>query len=167
MQSCRFIYAQEDIFSFVQERVYKKIKGWKEKFLSRAGKETLIKAVAQAIPNYIMSCYKLPQGCCQNIEGYHPSYAWRSLLQPKDVIALGARWSIGNGHSVHIFKDNWIPKSPWDKAPVASEYSVRSAHHLLREEAKLLPENSSSRERGIWKKIWSIPIPKSSQNFLW
>jgi hypothetical protein len=50
------------VFSFVQERVWKKVKGWKEKFLSRAGKETLIKAVAQAIPNYIMSCYKVPKG---------------------------------------------------------------------------------------------------------
>jgi hypothetical protein len=54
--------SKKDVFSFVQERVWKKVKGWKEKFLSRAGKETLIKAVAQAIPNYIMSCYKVPKG---------------------------------------------------------------------------------------------------------
>jgi hypothetical protein len=30
------------------------VKGWKERFVSKAGKETLIKAVAQAIPNYIL-----------------------------------------------------------------------------------------------------------------
>jgi hypothetical protein len=49
--------SKKEVFSFVKDRVWKKIKGWKEKCLSRAGKETLIKAVAQAIPKYIMSCY--------------------------------------------------------------------------------------------------------------
>lgn len=70
--------SKKDIFSFVQERVWKKVKGWKEKFLSRAGKETLIKAVAQAIPNYIMSCYKLPEGCCHAIEGMLAKFWWGS-----------------------------------------------------------------------------------------
>jgi hypothetical protein len=56
------------IFAGVMDRVWKKLKGWKEKFLSQAGKETLIKAVAQAIPNYILSCYKLPEGCCHDID---------------------------------------------------------------------------------------------------
>ncbi|XP_058736181.1 uncharacterized protein LOC131608553 [Vicia villosa] len=41
--------SKKEIFKLVIERVWKKLKGWKEKFLSRAGKEVLIKAVAQAI----------------------------------------------------------------------------------------------------------------------
>jgi hypothetical protein len=60
--------SKKSIFGFVIDHVWKKIKGWKEKFLSRAGKQTLIKAVAQAIPNYIMSCYKIPEGCCKDID---------------------------------------------------------------------------------------------------
>lgn len=38
--------SKKEIFSMVMDRVWKKIKGWKEKVLSRFGKETLIKAVA-------------------------------------------------------------------------------------------------------------------------
>ncbi|KAM1350921.1 hypothetical protein PS1_004799 [Malus domestica] len=34
--------------------------GWAEQFLSQAGKETLIKAMAMAIPNHAMGCFKLP-----------------------------------------------------------------------------------------------------------
>jgi hypothetical protein len=68
--------SKKEVFSFVKDRVWKKIKGWKEKCLSRAGKETLIKAVAQAIPNYIMSCYKIPVGCCKDIEGMLAKFWW-------------------------------------------------------------------------------------------
>lgn len=53
------------------------MKRWKEKCLSRAGKETLIKSIAQAIPNYIMSCYKLPESCCKDIETMLSKFWWK------------------------------------------------------------------------------------------
>jgi hypothetical protein len=68
--------SKNEVFSFVRDRVWKKLKGWKEKFLSRAGKETLIKAVAQAIPSYVMSCYKIPEGCCKDIEALLAQFWW-------------------------------------------------------------------------------------------
>jgi ribonuclease HI len=43
-----------------------------------------------------------------------------------------------------------------------------SAHHLLcNEKSAPLPESSRGNCRILWKRIWSIPIPKSAQNFLW
>ena len=46
-----------DTFAFLKERVWKKMQGWKGKLLSRAGKEVLIKAMAQSIPTYTMGVF--------------------------------------------------------------------------------------------------------------
>ncbi|XP_058725614.1 uncharacterized protein LOC131596896 [Vicia villosa] len=69
---------KRDVFTMVIERVWNKLKEWKERFLSRAGKEVLIKAVAQAIPTYIMSCYKLPESTCHEIETLLAKLWWGS-----------------------------------------------------------------------------------------
>jgi hypothetical protein len=45
---------------------------WEEKFLSAAGKETLIKSVAQAIPVYVMSVFLLPASVHQALEKVYP-----------------------------------------------------------------------------------------------
>ena len=34
---------------------------------------------------------------------------WRSILKGRDVIKRGAVWRIGNGNSVHIWNDRWLP----------------------------------------------------------
>lgn len=51
----------------LKQRVWKRIQGWKERFLSRAGKETLIKSTAQAIPTYAMSCFDITKSLCDDI----------------------------------------------------------------------------------------------------
>jgi len=73
------------VFSVVMHRVWKKVKGWKERFLSRAGKETLIKAVAQAIRNYILSCYKMPVGCYREIDSMLAKFWWGSNMDQKKI----------------------------------------------------------------------------------
>jgi hypothetical protein len=47
-----------------------------EQCLSTGGKEVLIKSVAQAIPTFSMSCFKLPRGLCQHLDGLLPKFWW-------------------------------------------------------------------------------------------
>jgi hypothetical protein len=54
-------------FKYLKDQVWKRVQGWLELLLSAAGKEVLIKAVAQAIPTYSMACFRLPMGLCHHI----------------------------------------------------------------------------------------------------
>jgi hypothetical protein len=51
-------------FSELKRQVWRKMTGWKEKLLSHGGREILIKAIAQSIPTYTMSVFKLPDSLC-------------------------------------------------------------------------------------------------------
>lgn len=46
------------IFQVIQDRVSKKVKGWKERYMSRVGIEVLLKYVAQAILPMLCSVFK-------------------------------------------------------------------------------------------------------------
>ena len=59
--------SKERAFSGLKDRIANKLQGWNEKFLSKVGREVLIKAVAQSIPTFTMSCFKLPMGFCEDV----------------------------------------------------------------------------------------------------
>ena len=63
-------------FKDLREKIAKRVTGWKEKFISKAGKEVLIKIVALAIPTYSISLFKLPKGLCNDINSIIARYWW-------------------------------------------------------------------------------------------
>ncbi|CAL1396794.1 unnamed protein product [Linum trigynum] len=185
--------SKKELFTGIVDRIRKKLKGWKERVLSVAAREVLIKSVAQAQLSYAMTVFKVPEGVldevhsmimafwwgqkgterrvswlrreemvCSKMEGgmgfrdlkgfnmallakqlwnlyqrpnsliatilrakyhkhvsildaragYNPSYMWRSLMSALDFLNSGLRWRIGNGDSVCIWGDKWVPSSP-------------------------------------------------------
>lgn len=48
---------KKEIFGFLRDRTWKRIKSWSGKHLSKAGREVLIKSVAQSIPTYCMTTF--------------------------------------------------------------------------------------------------------------
>ena len=54
-------------FNRIKDQVGRKIARWKGKLLSHAEREILIKAVAQAMLTYMMSCFKIPNTLCKEL----------------------------------------------------------------------------------------------------
>ena len=67
---------RQNTFNDIKEKLVKKLAGWKEKLLSKASNEVLIKAVAQTIPTYIMSCFKLPDTLCEELTSMIRNFWW-------------------------------------------------------------------------------------------
>ena len=201
--------AKYQTFSFLKDRVWKKIQGWKGQLLSRARKEILIKAVAQSIPTYTMGVFQLPVKLCDELNAlcarfwwgqmsnerkihwkswnvltqakkdggmgfrdlrnfnlamlakqgwrllhekeslvfrcfkakYFPrgsfleatdvpnsSFVWKSLLAAQHVLKKGCCWRVGDGSSIRVLHDKWIPNHPTNQVlhpPLGAEEDWR------------------------------------------
>ena len=92
-------------FNCIKDQVGKKIAGRKGKLLSNAGREILIKAVAQATPTYTMSYFKLPDSLYKELNAMMSNFwwgqkdeerkmawiTWEKLCIPKEEKGIGFR----------------------------------------------------------------------------
>ena len=67
---------RKNSFKEIKEKLARKLASWKEKFLSKARKEILFKAVAQAIPTYSMNCFKIPDSLCEEMTSLMQNFWW-------------------------------------------------------------------------------------------
>jgi hypothetical protein len=72
-------------FAGIQSQVQRKLVRWKEKLLSQAGKEILIKAVIQAIPTYSMSVFQVPKHLCKKLNSLMGRFWWSHQKEGKGV----------------------------------------------------------------------------------
>ena len=59
--------------------------GWKEKSISEAVREVLIKIVAQAIPTYSMSIFKIPKAVCDGMNSVLAKYWWGQTWNERKI----------------------------------------------------------------------------------
>ena len=72
-------------FSYLKDRLCKKLQGWKGMLLSRAGKEIFIKAVAQSIPTYTMGVLQLPVKLCDDLDALCAKFWWGQVGNERKI----------------------------------------------------------------------------------
>uniref|UniRef100_A0A803PF28 Reverse transcriptase domain-containing protein n=1 Tax=Cannabis sativa TaxID=3483 RepID=A0A803PF28_CANSA len=184
---------KKQVFGKIRDKVEAKLQGWKMSLFSQAGKEILIKAVIQALPCYVMSCFRITKGILHDIEsliarfwwgstknkhklhwgnwhklcrlkeqggmgfrnledfnqailakqgwkvitnpdcllsrilkalyfpaesffeaklGHYGSSIWSGIIWGRELLMKGSRWCVGDGRSIRVNEDLWLPRSP-------------------------------------------------------
>ena len=134
---------------FLQDKMEARLRGWRSKSLSWAGRCTLIKSIAQALPTYSMSTFELPNKVCDKLDAqtrrfwwnprnqngrYLARKAWDYLCQPKKNGGLGFKHTKDFNEAL-IAKLTWMVVSNRDSLCMRclrSKYKVR--HNWLRSE---------------------------------
>ena len=112
--------SKQQTFNGLKERLARRLQGWKERSLSKAGRAVLIKTIAQAIPTYTMSCFKLPKAWCDSVNSMVSKYwwgqtreenkihwfSWGQLCSSKDECGMGFR-------DLHCFNLALLAKQGW------------------------------------------------------
>ncbi|KAG8374339.1 hypothetical protein BUALT_Bualt11G0121400 [Buddleja alternifolia] len=87
------------------DRVGRKLSGWKTKCLAQVGRNVLVKGVAQSIPIYFLSLYKIPKAVCDRLDRQMRNFwwgdrddkrhirltSWNLICSPKEFGSLGLR----------------------------------------------------------------------------
>ncbi|KAL6128197.1 hypothetical protein ACLB2K_071553 [Fragaria x ananassa] len=68
--------SKKEALVYIKKRISRKIESWKERCLSSAGKEVLIKSVVSAIPAYPMACFMFPKNICDEINAAIGNFWW-------------------------------------------------------------------------------------------
>ncbi|KAL1293347.1 hypothetical protein AAHE18_19G066400 [Arachis hypogaea] len=129
----------------------KKLKGWKERYLSRVGKETLIKAVAQSIPTYIMGYFQLPKSLCQHIDkGERKIHwiKWDKLCTSKMEGGLGFR-------NFEAFNSALLAKQGWRLMRKPTSLAARLIKARYYPRTNFLESSIGYTPSYTWRSIWN------------
>jgi hypothetical protein len=58
------------------DKILSKINGWRAKTYSQVGRTALIKAIAAAIPKYVMSTFIVPASICKTLHRNFKNFWW-------------------------------------------------------------------------------------------
>ncbi|XP_030939755.1 uncharacterized protein LOC115964624 [Quercus lobata] len=168
-------------FAYVKEKIDARLASWKSKSLSWAGRATLIKLVAQTIPNYTMPTFLLPRKINDKLDAAVRRFWWKPKEDSNQFFTLVA-WD-----DLCRLKDEdakYKVRADWLRAPKASNaswvwkgsgWNDNLLNELFDQESvvaiKSIPiwsfGNNISSSVSLTRKIWMASIHERLKMHLW
>ncbi|XP_021889917.1 uncharacterized protein LOC110808658 [Carica papaya] len=103
---------KRSIFAFLKNMLSNRLNNWNKKFLSKAGKETLLKSVAQALPTFCTSVFLLPQSLCAELQKMINSFWWEERTMGRGTyIGNHGKQCVTARSRDSCMQDPWLPRS--------------------------------------------------------
>jgi hypothetical protein len=131
--------------SGIKGRIWEKMQGWKEKFLSHAEKEILLKAVVQAIPTYTMT--RFWWGHKEN-DRKVAWMNWERMGKAKEIGGLGFR-------DLECFNSALLAKHGWRLVQNPNSFVARILKEKYHPNGTFLESPLSRRPSYVWRSIWN------------
>ncbi|GJN11576.1 hypothetical protein PR202_ga29776 [Eleusine coracana subsp. coracana] len=75
----------KEAFEYMPGRLKGLVGGWSGRQASCAGREVLIKSVAQVVPTYPMSCFLIPNSTCKKMRSVIANYWWGGAADSRRI----------------------------------------------------------------------------------
>ncbi|KAM1658248.1 hypothetical protein FF1_046366 [Malus domestica] len=160
-----FGHSKRVVFEEVWDRLESWLASWAEQFLSQAGKEVFVKAVAMAMPSYAMSCFKLPIGQkrvgglgfrdiqCFNL-AFLAKIGWRLIQNPGSLLATVLKEKYYPGKSFTEAGKGRNTEDPWVPRPSTFKVMPLVSLHATRDDVRLILSiplsKTGCRDRMVW-----------------
>ncbi|KAK3195445.1 hypothetical protein Dsin_026755 [Dipteronia sinensis] len=123
--------SKSQLFTSIRDRIWNRVKGWQNKLFSVGAIPTyamslfklptgLVKDIHRccrlvckpsSLTARVLKQYYFPNcSVMQADNGKTGSYLWNSFIWGMDRLKAGTRWRVGNGESISIYKDQWLPR---------------------------------------------------------
>jgi hypothetical protein len=120
----------------------------------------LIKSVAQSIPTYSMSCFKLPRGLCEHINGLLRKFwwgsrrgerktawvSWKTMSTPKFMGGMGFR-------DIELFNLALLARQAWRLMQDPTSLSARVLKARYHPDCDILAASIGSNPSQVWRSI--------------
>ncbi|GAA0153793.1 hypothetical protein LIER_11950 [Lithospermum erythrorhizon] len=102
--------SKKAIFTSPVERVKLRIVDWKQRILSKAGKEVwrLLIEPTSVLAKVFKAKYFSDEDYWTASMGPKSSFTWRSLISVRNIMKQAIRWKTGDGKTIRIWEDNWL-----------------------------------------------------------
>ncbi|KAL4284014.1 hypothetical protein GQ457_16G019040 [Hibiscus cannabinus] len=145
-------------FGRYRDKMDTRVSKWSNLLLSFSGREVLIKSIAQALPQYVMSCYLLPCSLVEEMSwsirrfwwsgkgsarGW-PFVAWADLCQPKAIGGMGFK-------DLHLFNIALLGKQLWRLLSEPGSLLYRTFRAKYFPDGDLLHASVPARSSFAWK----------------